>query len=308
MSHGVITLAFGKPKFIHMAKCLAKSLRRHDSDLPLAVVTDSTDVELPDLFDFIIPYRPEYGLNLRQKMHLDLYSPFEETLFVDSDSLAVRSLDEFWEAFRNYDFGAVGHALVRRGIWDEYLDTDFILNHFNLTEVPKFNGGIYYFKHNEKADTVCNTARELMRDWERLKFKPFRGEGPCDEALYGVAMAIHGISLNNMKEKGMYSPLSVIGSVECDVLGGYCRFNKEGRIVAPSILHFATWTERYIYRRECLRLDLGRDLSISESFPLRVKAAGSWISQKRKGAMRKMNKLLSTGSLKTKPASTGVHS
>jgi hypothetical protein len=308
MSRGVITLAYGKPAFINMAKWLAKSLQRHDNTLPRAVVTDSADAELLDLFDYVIPYRPEYGSNLRQKMHLDFYSPFEETLFVDSDSLAVRSLNEFWEAFRDYDFGAVGHAVVKRGMWDEYLDTDFILDHFNLTEIPKFNGGIYYLKHNRNGDAVCNTARKLLRDWERLKFKTFRGDGPCDEALYGVAMAMHGIKLNNMKEKGMYSPLKVIGSVKCDVLGGHCRFNKEGRIVTPSILHFATWTERYLYRRECLRIDLGRDLSFSESLPLRVKAAGSWIIQKRKGAVRKMNKLLSKSPKETYPVNAEVHS
>lgn len=306
MSRGVLTLAFGKPRYIQMAKCLAKSLKRYDGALPRAIVTDSADAELAELFDYVIPHRPELGPNVRQKMHLDFYTPFDETLFVDSDSLAVRSLDEFWDAFRGYDFGAVGHAVVKKGKWDEYLDTDFIADHFDLREIPKFNGGVYYFKRNEKAEAVFNTARELLRDWEYLRFKPFRGDGPADEALYGVAMAIHGISLNNMKEKGMYAPLSIRGRVECDVLGGHCRFNKEGRIVTPAILHFATWTERYLYRRECLRLDLGRDLSISEDLSLRFNAVGPWIGQKRRGAVRRIRKLLPVGSRKALPVNTGV--
>lgn len=295
MSRGVITLAFGKPKYIRMAKCLAKSLKRHDSELARAVVTDSADVELLGLFDYVIPYRLEYGPNLRQKMYLDLYSPFEETLFIDSDSLVVGPLDDFWEAFHNYDFGAVGHATLRRGMRDPYLDTDFILSHFNLREIPKFNGGIYYFKRNKNAEEICHTARELLRDWERLKFRVFlggSGGGPNDEALYSVAMAIHGIALNNMKEKGMFTPVDAIESVECDVLGGHCKFNKEGRIVTPSIFHCATRTERYLYRRECLRIDLGRELSILEDFSVRLRVAGLWISQKRRGAVRRIHKLL----------------
>jgi hypothetical protein len=38
-------------------------------------------------FDIILPLRAEYGKGVVQKLHLDLYTPFQSTLFVDSDCL-----------------------------------------------------------------------------------------------------------------------------------------------------------------------------------------------------------------------------
>jgi hypothetical protein len=119
-------------------------------------------------------------------------------------------------------------------------------------------------------------------------------------------MAIHRIALNDMKEKGMYAPIRVIGSVECDVLGGRCKFNKAGRIVTPAILHFATWTERYLYLRECLRIERGREISVSEDLSLRLKSVGPLMRQKRSGAARRIKKLFRTAPKKTPAVETGV--
>jgi hypothetical protein len=292
-SRGIITLAFGGPKYLRMAKCLAKSLIRHDRALSRAVITDSADSELCDLFDQVIPYRTEYGPDVQQKLHIDLYSPFEETLFIDSDCLAVRPLDELWDSFRAYDFGAIGHVVLKRGMQDPYLDMDLMLDHFKRSEIPKFNGGVYYFKRNAKARSVFSSARALLQDWERMGFKVFRGGVPADEALFGVAMAIHGISLNDMRPLGMYTPIGAIGKVKCDVLVGTCRFNKEGRTVTPAILHFAAWTEKHLYLRECLRIECGRNLSAAEDFRLRIRAARSWMKNNRKRAVEKVRRLLS---------------
>src|ERR1700722_13670189 len=49
-SRGILTLAFGKPKFIEMAKALAWSLNLHAPAIPRAIVTDSNDAELAQLF------------------------------------------------------------------------------------------------------------------------------------------------------------------------------------------------------------------------------------------------------------------
>ena len=60
---GVITLAYGIPKYIEMAKTLARSLRLHSPDIPRAIVTDTQDDgELIELFDDIMPLRKEFPI------------------------------------------------------------------------------------------------------------------------------------------------------------------------------------------------------------------------------------------------------
>ena len=78
VGRGVLTLAHGERFYIRMAKALARSLRCHGCRDPLAVITDSNDPELADLFDCIVPFRPEFGQGVVKKLYLDLYSPSDK--------------------------------------------------------------------------------------------------------------------------------------------------------------------------------------------------------------------------------------
>ena len=46
MTRGLLTIAYGAPSYVRMAKGLARSLRFHNPAVSLAVVTDSGDREL----------------------------------------------------------------------------------------------------------------------------------------------------------------------------------------------------------------------------------------------------------------------
>ncbi len=49
-TRGVLTLAYGHPRFIQQAKYLGMSLELHAPHLPRTVVTDSSDPQLRSLF------------------------------------------------------------------------------------------------------------------------------------------------------------------------------------------------------------------------------------------------------------------
>jgi hypothetical protein len=304
-SHGVLTLAFGRPRYIEMAKSLGRSLALHAPDLPRAVVTDATDTELDRLFTHTIRYRSEFGSNVRQKVHLDKYSPFDRTLFIDSDSLAVRGLDSFWSAFTDVPFGACSCRVLRAGEKDEYLDVDLMLRLFGLTGLPKFNGGIYYFDNSPAAAALFATARDLMSRGEELGFSDFRGDGPADEALYSVAMAIHGLTGKDMGLGGMWTPIQRESPMVVDIPAGVCRFVKRGRKLNPDIIHFATFTQSYSYLRECLKLkhlDDGREgISAAEQLMMGSMALSGWTSKKFKRLRQRFGKGIkpATGSAAT---------
>ena len=151
-SRGILTMAFGKPRFIEQVKSLGRSILLHAPDAQTAIVTDSDDPQLREIFMRVIKYRPELGSSVRQKLHLDLYSPFEETLFIDSDCLVLGNLESFWTAFAGQTFGVPGSKFLTRGMADPYLDVAFALDYFGVEKLPKFNGGTYYFNKSDEAN------------------------------------------------------------------------------------------------------------------------------------------------------------
>lgn len=252
---GVLTMAYGHPRFIEQAKDLGLSLRLHAPDLPRAIVTDSMDAELRSIFTDVIPLQPEYGSGVGQKLYLDRYSPYETTLFIDSDCLVLGSLLAFWAAFQGRYFGVPGYRHLHRGDKDPYMDVDHVLDRFGVTALPKFNGGTYYFTRSAEATRFFETARHLMDQWRELRLAPFRRNGPNDEAVYSIAMAIHGMSPTYMANGGMWTPTGYRGRLRLDGIAGTCSFEKEGQIRTPEIIHFpGEYAYCYPYARERVRI------------------------------------------------------
>jgi hypothetical protein len=254
-SRGVLTLAYGHKRFVEQAKSLGLSLELHAPQLPRAIVTDSADPELRTIFTEVIPYCPGWGSGVRQKIYLDRYSPYEETLFVDSDCLALGNLDAFWTAFAGQYFGVPGYRYLRKGSVDPYIDVDRVLEHFRLSALPKFNGGTYYFTRSAEATAFFDTARGILDNWRELGLSAFRRNGPGDEAVYSIAMAIHELHPTYMGAGGMWTPCGYKGPLHLDALRGNSWFEKEGEIRTPEIIHFpGEYCYAFPYARERAKL------------------------------------------------------
>lgn len=284
-TRGILTLAFGAPKYVEMAKALARSLVLHSPQTPRTVVTDSQDPELQELFTTVVKYEPSFGSNVRQKMYLDRYSPYEETLFIDSDCLVVGDLQIFWDAFKDAGFAVQGVQTLRSGDRDPFLDVEFLLQRFSLAGIPKFNGGIYFFRRSPEVDALFATARMLLDNDQEFGFLSFRSDGPADEALYGTAMAIHGLTVTDLGQRGMWSPGELQGKITVNAAQGVCSFvkrvgpEKVPRLVHPEIVHFFShFSDSLVYRREVVRLRrvVGGELKPDEALPLRDELELRW--------------------------------
>lgn len=252
---GLLTLAYGHQRFVEQARSLAHSLELHAPDLPRTLVTDSTDPAVLRLFTQIIPYRPEYGSGVRQKLFLDLYSPYDETLFIDSDCLVLGNLDSFWSAFQDQYFALPGYKFLEKGSTDPYLDVDHVLDTLHLAALPKFNGGVYYFVRSAAATDFFTTARGILDNWKALRLSEFRRQGPSDESIYSIAMAIHHLRPTSMGAGGMWTPVGYKGPLRLDALRGECSFEKEGMQLSPEIVHFpGEYIYAFCYARERARL------------------------------------------------------
>lgn len=254
-SRGIITLAYGNERFIEQARSLAHSLELHAPQLPRTLITDSDNPEVHRQFTEVIPYRPEYGTGVRQKLFLDQYSPYEQTLFIDSDCLVLGNLDSFWSAFAGQYFGVPGFRYLHKGSTDPYFDVDYVLDKLNLTSIPKFNGGTYFFTRSTETSEFFTCARGILDDWRALRLGEFRQQGPADETAYSLAMAIHHLGPTWMGPGGMWTPCGYKGTLALNALEGTCSFEKEGMQLSPEIIHFpGEYIYAYPYARERAKL------------------------------------------------------
>ncbi len=254
---GILTLAFGPERYIQMAIRLAQSLMLNSPNHPRAIVTDRNKDELSQYFDIVIPYKPEYGRNLEQKLHLDLYTPFQRTMYIDSDCLVVKSLDSIFSMLRGYPLTTSDfHKRFR-----DYSDPNFevnvnkVLDYFNIDFIYRFNGGLYYFESNSTSTKVFEQAREILNFYPELGIRQFRNSGPNEEILMGIAMRLNDLKLFRDNGALMKTPKGLIDKIEIDVFQKYSRFNKKGRIVSPAIVHYCGgWVSHPTYVREVFKL------------------------------------------------------
>jgi hypothetical protein len=68
-------------------------------------------------------------------------------------------------------------------------------------------------------------------------------------------MAIHGLTVTDTGNGGMWTPIDATSPIILDVPSGVCRFVKRSRALTPDIIHFATVTDSFAYLQECLKLE-----------------------------------------------------
>jgi hypothetical protein len=251
-TRGIITIATGSSVYHDMARDLALSLKRHCGHLHRAILTNSNDTVLCGLYDTVVRERPEFGADFGQKLWLDRYSPFEETLFIDCDSLVLRDLTPLLTLFDGRAFGYVGDV-CRSGYW--YGDVAKVIQQLDLPWLPAFNSGLLFFRRGALATQVFQRARDVYGRYDDVGFDPLRGSR-SDEPCFAVALAEADVLPVDDQGTAMRTPIGMEGRMDIDVLTGRIGFVKRGTRVAPGVVHFATWQFHPIYYRERAKLRL----------------------------------------------------
>jgi hypothetical protein len=261
MSKGIITLAFGSAKYLRMGRGLGMSIRRLNEDVNLAVVTDGERNRFP-MFDRVIPYNPAYGEGVVQKLHLDKYTPFDETLFIDSDCLAYRDPEGLWRIYREAEgFGVLAWNYKDRTDCHPFIDADLgdVFDAVGVSRMPFFNGGLYYFDSSHAAGRVFEEARRIYEMRDEIGFQDFRGAPVNEEPVIALALERTGVSaLPFYGGKYMNTCLGADNLGKINVLNGSSHYSKSGSQTEPCIIHFNTPSVQngYVYRRELARLEL----------------------------------------------------
>lgn len=164
---GVVYVATGE-RFVAEAADSVGTVRKIMPDLPIAMFTD---VEVADgIFDFVFPvYEPQRAFI--DKIEPLTRSPFERTLFLDTDTFVIQPCYDLFDILDEFDLAA-SHEPGRLQYPINMVPDAFV----------EFNTGVIAYRRNEKVDRFLRTWRRFYaRDWERnLK----EGKRPYDQISF----------------------------------------------------------------------------------------------------------------------------
>jgi len=266
----VLTIAAGKQIYYEFAANLARSFRIHHSntDIDFVMAVDDPEKVPSDVTAWAeVVAIPESiaDVGFELKLHLDQYSDYQKTLFIDADCLVVESLEEVFVRFAGQDFVALGQDLSS-GEW--FGDISERLQEIARPSLPVFVGAIYYFDRNPRGLAVLKIARELACQYDELGLVRLRGK-KNEEPLLSLAMSRCGIPAQMDAGDIKCDYMAFDGPIRVDVVRSVAQFNnplrdfllvpKGGQRLTPKIAHFNdAYAGTWLYLRESDRLRLNQ--------------------------------------------------
>ncbi len=253
MKRAVFTFATGHPRYAAMAKGLALSLKLHDTRAQRILVTDSSDAELRKLYDVVLP-PPKNFKHWFIKLSALETTDADQILFVDSDGLAMGSLDPIFDAMAGCEFGV-------QGFWRTevqwYGDMTSVMRRRGLEKIPVFSGGFLYYERTPGAEEVIRRTMEHAADYDAIGLDKNGGK-VVDEVCMSLAMAESGVGrVFPDDEPFSLTPWGLVGDLHVDAIKGECRFIKgqaDPKARRPLIYHSAHAKWDHVYWRELRRL------------------------------------------------------
>lgn len=240
---GFVTIATGAPKYYEMAQRLLHSYRLNGNcSLPFALICDK-DCDIAREFDHVVVL-PDPHYSFLDKLSLCDSTPYQETIFIDADSLILKDMNPLWDDYADEeDFSCYGCKLPlesREG-WFYYEGMG------KLQPLLKYNvslhGGMYYLRKTPRCQAIFHRAIELVDEYQDYSFYYF--SKPADEPVLALSTALNDgqpcskpsrvVFYNTHKEK---IRTSVSGTLHL-----------HGKICDPHILHFgARNIPRFLYQ------------------------------------------------------------
>lgn len=232
--YGFLTLA--TPGDYLKAIGLALSLRVSNPGIPIAVAcSPAIRDRVSPYFDYVIDEKP--GLRgFVHKVHMDEYSPFQETMFFDSDVLVfkpVRPYVDSWGAGPYYACG--GYDAV--GTSPFGLNRPDVLKKIGKSTLVVIDGAGHAFYRRPECSKVFDLAREITRD-----YKSYAGDIKyADEDVIDIALTM--LELPPAPYGDFFSVFwsARPGTLDMDATTGKCRFiaQNTGQPFEPCMMHFA---------------------------------------------------------------------
>jgi len=240
---GFVTIATGNDAYYQLAANLLHSYRLYAADdTPFAIICDR-ETEQTKAFDDVI-LMEEANCSYMDKLLLYHYTPYDETIFIDADSLILSDPSGVWDDFADADdvscYGC-RYPLDSDRAWFSYDGIGVYKD--KVSFLIDLHGGIYYLRKTERCRSIFEKAIELAGEYQKYSFKNF--QNPADEPVLALSMAIHHSIPCEKPARVIFLP----SYWDCIAVtpAGEVRLKKQ--TCTREILHLATAnTRRFVYR------------------------------------------------------------
>ena len=161
MNKGVLYAVMGSPGGRYLGEVLdsARSLKKFEPGLNVCVVTDKPEmVPLHDAVDQLIKGDcPPKKLILRAKIDALGLTPYDRTLFLDSDTYICGRISQIFSILDNYDLAMV---IAPRRVDPGWVSKDTEIPSW----LPEFNSGVMLMRKSE-------ASARLLVEWRRTYMK-----------------------------------------------------------------------------------------------------------------------------------------
>jgi hypothetical protein len=168
---GFLVLAQDRPgvDYVLQARVLARSLRKSQSQpVGISLVTDR-DVPCGDEFEYVIrlPQDDASGKfwKIHNKWQLWKLSPYEKTIWLDSDVVVPVDISWWWEQLHGTPIRFCSRPLDFRG---EPIDRGYYRETWLEKDLPMVYTGMVYFDRSAQARRIFEVAKSIFRDWKRV--------------------------------------------------------------------------------------------------------------------------------------------
>ena len=204
MGKGVVILSLGNPLYGEFASNLAISIRAY-SDIPVTVLHDKTSLATLDkdrmkMFDKVAVPESEFmyqgkGIYQRVKTRLYDYSPYDETLYIDADSLMTKDVSGLFGG-NDFSIGSMGYydckeeKVVDEKYWF-WAEPISLKKHYKLkNKIGKTYSGIMCWRKGEVAEKMFKAATKVYDDRTNRKLTKTWGGDIGDELCFNVAIGL----------------------------------------------------------------------------------------------------------------------
>ncbi|HUX90606.1 MAG TPA: hypothetical protein VMV48_07950 [Gallionellaceae bacterium] len=251
MSFGILTLA--TPNDYLKAIGLALSLKVSNPGVSLAVACHPVlRPLLTPYFDFVIDERPDIR-GFAHKVYLDQYTPFDRTLFLDSDVLVFKPVAPFIKEWGDDGIPYVATGRYVTGGSNAFgFDRDALLQRMGWKRLVCIDGAGHAFFCKPACKAVFDRAREITAN-----YKEIAGNAQyADEDVMNIVMTEFNLVVPSRYPFFSRHLSAVRGSWDMDASIGKCcgALAETGLPFEPCIMHFAENEAPFAYTLQLLKL------------------------------------------------------
>lgn len=173
-SRGIVYLAVGE-RFVAEAAVSSRSMRRH-LNLPCTIFTNFPDnATRTDCFDQVVAINPSGRRAHRDKLIAMRDSPYDETLFLDTDTFIGSPLDDCWKLLEQFDIAFSGD----RGSVDRFPAETGVPDSFKEP-----NLGVVFYRRSYEMNCLFNESLKIYDKFSNIDVNFFNDQTPFRIALY----------------------------------------------------------------------------------------------------------------------------